>query len=219
MTVAPELKGMRELALLAREEGIVLLAGHTDATYENIIEGMQAGIFHSTHFFNAMSRLHHRNPGTVGAILIQRDMRCEVIADGIHIHPELIKMLLRDKPLDNIVMITDSLKPTKQRSGPCTANGIACKIGSDGAFVALDNPDLFLGSGLTMLQGLRNMIKWEIPIQQASQMSSTNPARIYNFRKQGMLVPGYTADIVVLDKNLQMKGLFIDGNLVRDRFA
>ncbi len=219
MTVAPELKGMRELALMAREEGIVLLAGHTDATYENIIEGMQAGIFHSTHFFNAMSRLHHRNPGTVGAILIQREMQCEIIADGIHIHPELIKMLLRDKPLDNIVMVTDSLKPTKQRSGQCLANGIPCKVGADGAFTALDNPDLFLGSGLTMLEGLRNALKWEIPIQQASQMSSTNPARIYNFKKQGMLVPGYTADIVVLDKNLQMKGLFIDGNLVRDRFA
>ncbi len=219
MTVAPELKGMRELALLARREGITLLAGHTDATYENIIEGMQAGIFHSTHFFNAMSRLHHRNPGTVGAILIQREMKCEIIADGIHIHPELIKMLLRDKPLDNIVMVTDSLKPTKQRTGPCMANGIPCKVGGDGAFIALENPDLFLGSGLTMLQGFRNMLKWEIPIQQASQMSSTNPARIYNFAKQGMLVPGYTADIVILDKNLQLKGLFIDGNLVRDRFA
>ncbi|NBK24825.1 MAG: N-acetylglucosamine-6-phosphate deacetylase, partial [Spirochaetia bacterium] len=73
--------------------------------------------------------------------------------------------------------------------------------------------------GLTMLQGLKNVVEWEIPIQQASQMSSTNPARIYNLAKQGMLVPGYKADVVVLDQNLQMKGLFIDGNLIRDRFA
>jgi N-acetylglucosamine-6-phosphate deacetylase len=219
MTVAPELRGMRELALEARKRDIVLLAGHTDASYENIMEGMQAGILHSTHFFNAMSRLHHRNPGTVGAILIQREMQCEIICDGTHIHPELVKMLLRDKPLDNIVMVTDSLKPTKQRSGPCTANGIVCTVGSDGAFVSLDDPNLILGSGLTMLQALRNVIEWEIPIQQASQMSSTNPARIYNLPKQGMLVPGYKADIVVLDQNLQMKGLFIDGVLVRDRFA
>ncbi len=219
MTVAPELKHMRELALLARERNIVLLAGHTDATYENIMEGMQCGIFHSTHFFNAMSRLHHRNPGTVGAILIQRDMQCEIICDGIHVHQELVKMLLREKPLDNIVMITDSLRPTKQRSGPKTANGIPCMIGPEGSFVSLEDPTLFMGSSLTMLQGFRNVMEWEIPIQQASQMSSTNPARIYSFTKQGMLVPGYKADIVILDENLQMKGLFVDGELIRDRFA
>ncbi len=219
MTVAPELKHMRELALLARERNIVLLAGHTDATYENIMEGMQCGIFHSTHFFNAMSRLHHRNPGTVGAILIQREMQCEIICDGVHVHPELVKMLLREKPLDNIVMVTDSLKPTKQRSGSCVANGVECAIGPDGAFVALKDPDLFIGSALTMLQGLRNVVEWEVPIQQASQMCATNPARIYNFSKQGMLVPGYKADIVVLDENLQIKGLFIEGDLIRDRFA
>lgn len=219
MTVAPELKHMRELALLARERGIVLLAGHTDATYENIIEGMQCGIFHSTHFFNAMSRLHHRNPGTVGAILIQREMQCEVICDGIHVHPELIKMLLRDKPLDNIVMVTDALKPTRQRTGALKANGMDVRLDKDGAFISAKDPDLFMGSGLTMLQALRNVVEWEIPIQNASQMSSTNPARIYNFPKQGMLVPGYKADVVVLDQNLQLKGLFIDGNLVRDRFA
>ncbi|MDD3056827.1 MAG: N-acetylglucosamine-6-phosphate deacetylase [Sphaerochaeta sp.] len=219
MTVAPELKHMRELALLARERNIVLLAGHTDATYENIMEGMQCGIFHSTHFFNAMSRLHHRNPGTVGAILIQREMQCEIICDGVHVHPELVKMLLREKPLDNIVMVTDSLKPTKQRSGSCLANGIECAIGADGAFVALKDPDLFIGSALTMLQGLRNVVEWEVPIQQASQMCATNPARIYNFSKQGMLVPGYKADVVVLDENLQIKGLFIEGDLIRDRFA
>lgn len=219
MTVAPELKHMRELALLAREKNIVLLAGHTDATYENIMEGMQCGIFHSTHFFNAMSRLHHRNPGTVGAILIQREMQCEIICDGIHVHPELVKMLLREKPLDNIVMVTDSLKPTKQRTGTLKANGVDVAMASDGAFISIKDPDLFVGSGLTMLQGLKNVVEWEIPIQQASQMSSTNPARIYGLAKQGMLVPGYKADVVVLDQNLQMKGLFIDGNLIRDRFA
>ena len=219
MTVAPELKGMRELALLARERGIVLLAGHTDASYENILEGMQVGILHSTHFFNAMSRLHHRDPGTVGAILIEKDMQCEIIPDGVHVHPQLVKMLLRDKPLDNIVMITDSLKPTRQRGGSLTANGVPATLGPNGAFVAKDDPTLFIGSGLTMLQGLRNVIDWEVPIEHAIQMSSTNPARIYGLSKMGMLIPGNIADILVLDKNLQMKALFIDGNLIRDRFS
>lgn len=74
MTVAPELKGMRELALYCLKRGIVLQAGHTDATYGNMLEGMQAGILHSTHFFNAMSRLHHRDPGAVGAIMIDQSV-------------------------------------------------------------------------------------------------------------------------------------------------
>jgi N-acetylglucosamine-6-phosphate deacetylase len=219
MTVAPELKRMRELALLARKENIVLLAGHTDATYENIMEGMQCGIFHSTHFFNAMSRLHQRNPGTVGAILIQRDMQCEIICDGVHVHQELVKLLLREKPSDNIVMVTDSLKPTKQRTGPLTADGVPCVLNSEGAFVSAEDPELFLGSALTMLQGVKNVVNWEVPLQQAVQMSSSNPARIYSFNKQGLLVPGYQADIVILDQNLQLKGLFINGDLIRDRFA
>jgi len=93
MTVAPELKGMRELALYCIKMGIVLQAGHTNATYENIIEGMQAGIRHSTHMFNAMSQLHHRNPNAVGAILIQPDLSCEIIADGKHVHPDLVRLL------------------------------------------------------------------------------------------------------------------------------
>jgi N-acetylglucosamine-6-phosphate deacetylase len=66
---------------------------------------------------------------------------------------------------------------------------------------------------------VKNVVNWEVPLQQAVQMSSSNPARIYSFNKQGLLVPGYQADIVILDQNLQMKGLFINGDLIRDRFA
>lgn len=218
MTVAPELKGMRRLALEARKHGVTLLAGHTDATYENIIEGMQCGILHSTHFFNAMSRLHHRNPGTVGAIMIQSNMKAEIICDGIHVHPELVKLLLREKPISNIVLITDALKPTKQRTGELLANGTPAVLSSEGAFISKDNPDLFLGSALTMIQGVRNLIDWDVPLTDAIQMASTNPARIYNIEKVGSIIPEYDADLTILDENLQLKGLFIKGQLVRDRF-
>jgi len=219
MTVAPELKHMRQLALEARKHNVVLLAGHTDATYENIIEGMQCGILHSTHFFNAMSRLHHRNPGTVGAIMIQNNMKAEIICDGVHVHPELVKLLIRDKPLDNIVMVTDSLKPTKQRMGKLYANGVSASINEEGAFVSKENKDLFLGSALTMLKGLRNMTEWGIPLQDSVQMASSNPARIYSMDKVGSIIPEYKADLTVLDEKLQLKALFIGGKLVRDRFA
>jgi len=219
MTVAPELKGMRELALTAIKEGIVLLAGHTNATYENIIEGMQAGIMHSTHFFNAMSRLHHRNPGTVGAIMIQQDMQCEIIADGVHVHPELIKLLIREKPTSNIVLVTDSLKPTMQTEGELWANGERAVLMADGAFHRQNDPDTILGSSLTMLQGVRNLISWDVPIETAIQMATSNPARIYDLAFMGRLAPGHLADVAVLGKdNLALKGMFLHGELIRDRF-
>lgn len=214
MTVAPELKHMRTLALEAQKKGIVLLAGHTDAAYENIIEGMQCGILHSTHFFNAMSRLHHRNPGCVGAIMIQQDMKAEIICDGVHVHPELVKLLLREKPISNIVMVTDSLRPTMQKDGPLTANGVPAML-HEGAFVSAEDPNLFLGSSLTMLKGVQNVVDWGIPVDQAIQMACSNPARIYNFTKKGALIPGYTANVAVINKDFSLGGLFINGKLAR----
>lgn len=217
MTVAPELKGMRELALLARRENIVLLAGHTNATYENMIEGIQCGILHATHMFNAMSPLHHRNPGAVGAVLIQQNMNCEIICDGVHVHPELVKLLLREKPISHVVMITDALKPTKQTSGKREANGVEATLSSQGAWVSAKNPDLFLGSALHLLKALRNVVSWGVSMQDAVQMTSTNPARIYGFKDQGMLIPDYRADLTILDKDLRLKGLIVGGKLIRDR--
>ncbi len=217
MTVAPELKGMRELALLARRENIVLLAGHTNATYENMVEGIQCGILHATHMFNAMSPLHHRNPGAVGAVLIEQNMDCEIICDGVHVHPELVKLLLREKPVSHVVMITDALKPTKQISGKLEANGMEATMSPQGAWVSAKNPDLLLGSALTLLKALKNVVSWGVSMQDAVQMTSTNPARIYGFRDQGMLIPDYRADLTILDKELQLKGLFVGGKLIRDR--
>lgn len=129
MTVAPELKHMRQLALSCIEKGIVLQAGHTDASYSNMVEGMQAGIFHATHLFNAMSQMHHRNPGAVGAVLIHPEMTCEVIADGVHVHPDLFKLLQKDKPSGQIILITDALSPTElyESAEPKTANALGAQ--------------------------------------------------------------------------------------------
>lgn len=216
MTVAPELKHMRGLALEARKYGVKLLAGHTNATYENIIEGMQCGILHSTHFFNAMSKLDHRNPGTVGAIMIQTNMCAELICDGVHVHPELVKLILREKPIDNIVLITDALKPTKQQSGKLLANGVPAILSDQGAFVSKENPKLLLGSSLTMIQGVKNLLNWDISLSDAVQMTATNTARIYHINKVGSIIPEYNADLTILDENLDLKALFIKGKLIRN---
>lgn len=214
MTVAPELKGMRELALYCGQKGIVLQAGHTNATYENMVEGMQAGILHSTHLFNAMSEMHHRNPNAVGAILIHPEISCEIIADGHHVHPDLIRLLVRDKPLDKIVLVTDALKPTEQASGPMTANGEEVYL-KDGCFHrSID--DVIAGSSLTMARGLKNLISYGVPVPDAVRIASSNPARVMRFQRKGMLLPGFDADIVVFDRDVNIL-LSMVGGIIRKK--
>jgi N-acetylglucosamine-6-phosphate deacetylase len=214
MTVAPEIKGMRELALYSMKRGIVLQAGHTDATYENMLEGMQAGILHSTHFFNAMSRLHHRDPGAVGAIMIHSELSCEIIADGKHVHPGLIKLLLRDKPSSKVVLVTDSLKPTEQANCPLFANREEVAL-RDGVFHRVAD-DVIAGSALTMMRGLENIVSWGTPIENAVEMAATNPARIIGLGQRGLLVPGWEADIVVFDQAFKVLASMVGGKFVRN---
>jgi N-acetylglucosamine-6-phosphate deacetylase len=213
MTVAPELKGMRELALYCMKRGIVLQAGHTNATYENMLEGMQAGILHSTHFFNAMSRLHHRDPGAVGAIMIHSELSCEIIADGKHVHPDLIRLLMRDKPTNKVVLVTDALKTTEQANCPLFANREEVEL-RDGVFFR-KGTDVIAGSALTMIKGLANLSEFGIPLENGIEMAASNPARILGLGKRGLLVPGYEADLVVFDKSFKVLACLVGGRFVK----
>jgi N-acetylglucosamine-6-phosphate deacetylase len=217
MTVAPELKGMRELALFCLRKGIVLQAGHTDAKYENMVEGMQAGILHSTHLFNAMSRLDHRNPNAVGAILIHPEMSCEIIADGFHVHPDLFKLLLRDKPIDRIVLITDGLRPTEQKEGPLLANREEVTF-YDGVFHRVSD-DVIAGSGLTMIRGIRNLVSCGFSLEDAVKTASFNPAAVMRYTNQGAIIPGHLGDITVFDSDFQVRLVMVGGEIKKNLFA
>jgi N-acetylglucosamine-6-phosphate deacetylase len=212
MTVAPELKGMRELALFCIKKGIVLQAGHTDASYDNMVEGMQAGILHSTHLFNAMSRLDHRNPNAAGAILIHREMSCEIIADGFHVHPDLLKLLSRNKPIDKIVLITDGLRPAGQKEGPFFANGDEV-IFRDGAFRRVSD-NVIAGSGLSMIKGIQNLISENFSLEDAVKTASFNPSQVMRYTRQGAIIPGKLADITVFDKDFTIRLVMIGGNSI-----
>jgi len=212
MTVAPELKGMRELALYCVKKGIVLQAGHTDANYGNMVEGMQAGILHSTHLFNAMSRLDHRNPNAVGAVLIHSEMSCEIIADNFHIHPDLLQLLLRDKPIEKIILITDGLKPTEQREGPFFANGEEV-VFHDGAFRRVSD-GVIAGSGLTMIMGIKNLVSAGFSLVDAVKTATINPAQVMRYTQQGALIPGKLADITVFDREYNIRLVIIGGKII-----
>lgn len=214
MTVAPEIKGMRELALFCMKRGIVLQAGHTNATYENMVEGMQAGILHSTHLFNAMSQMHHRNPGAVGAVLIHPEMACEIIADGVHVHPDLLKLLRRDKPADKIVLVTDALRPTEQTQGRLLANKE--EVVFEGGCFHRKVDGVIAGSALTMIRGVKNLVEFGIPLEDAVRCASSNPAQIMHYDKKGQLIPGYDADITVFDKHFNVLMTIIGGDIKKN---
>ncbi|MCQ2584406.1 MAG: N-acetylglucosamine-6-phosphate deacetylase [Treponema sp.] len=213
MTVAPELSGMRELALDCVNKGIVLQAGHTNASYHHIIEGIQAGILHSTHFFNAMSQMHHRDPGAVGAVLIHPEMSVEIIADGVHVHPDLFKLLQREKTADQIVLVTDALTPTEQKAEHLYANNEEV-VFKDGCFHRLSD-DVIAGSALTLKKAVLNMTKFGYQLNNAIRFATANPAKIMHYNRKGILAPTYDSDIVVMDKDFHTKLVMISGKITK----
>jgi len=213
MTVAPELKNMRDLALYAQKKDIILQAGHTNAKYENILEGMQVGIWHATHFYNAMSPLHHRNPGTVGAVLSHREFSCEIIADGIHVHPELVKLIYKDKPLSHIVLVTDALRPTEEKSDTLYANGEEV-VYKEGIF-RRKKDDVIAGSSLTMIKGVKNLNEWGISLSHSLQMASSNPLKVMKLDKyRGTINVGKKADLVIFNENFEILQCLVDGKIM-----
>lgn len=210
MTVAPELKNMRELALYAIGQGIILQAGHTNATFEQMIEGMQVKIMHLTHMFNAMRPLHHREPGVVGAGLIHQELSCEFIGDGVHTNPKLITLLMQSKPIDKLVMITDALKYA-HATPPEDADFYFDKCFKRKA------DDVIIGSGITMYDGFRNLLDFGVRVEDAVKMISVNPAEIMKQSGKGMIIPGYDADLVIMDKDFNLVDTMVGGKFVREK--
>jgi N-acetylglucosamine-6-phosphate deacetylase len=218
MTVAPELKNMRDLALFCNRQGTVLSAGHTNAGYEHMVEGMQAGILHSTHCYNAMRPLHHRDPGTVGAILLHSNLSTEIIADGFHVHPALITLLMRSKPVDRIILVTDALKPTMQKTGIMSANGEEVYLGDDGVFHRRKD-DCIAGSSLTMIKGIQNLVSYGVSLESALAMASTNPSNLLDQdHRRGYLLPNSWADIAIFDNTFTVQMTYVHGELKFNRY-
>ena len=216
MTVAPEVKRMRELALNAAKKGILLQVGHSNASYEQMVEGIEAGILHATHFFNAMRSLHHRDPGVVGAILIHPELSCEVIPDGRHLHPAIISFLIREKGTSKIVLVSDSLKPTAQKHPPFYANHEEVYL-KDGVFYTVED-DTIAGSSLTLNQGVHFLTDLDISLQEALKMASLNPARtVRRDHICGSLLPGRRADLIVFDQSMHIYMTFVGGRLVHEQ--
>jgi N-acetylglucosamine-6-phosphate deacetylase len=201
VTLAPELPGARAYVHALVRRGIIPAAGHSEATFQQAIEGFEAGIRHGTHLFNAMTGIHHREPGLAGALLLNEEASVEVIADGIHLHPATVFLVLTAKPGDSVVLVTDATRPAGSKKPP------------------LRTPEGRLyGSTLTLLDAVRNVVRWsDWPLESVLPLATANPARLLGVDgRKGFLKRGADADIVLLDKRLNVRQVFVRGKRIRD---
>jgi N-acetylglucosamine-6-phosphate deacetylase len=214
-TLAPESEGaLAYIEALARE-GIVAALGHTDATYGQVQLAVQHGLSHAVHTFNAMRGLHHREPGTVGAVMSNPAIMAEVIADGHHVHPVGISLLAQLKGPDNLLLITDAISAAGLGNGDYRLGGLDVVV-NDGV-ARLKEGDSLAGSTLTMIDAFRYaVLKAGISVEHASRMASGNPARRLGIDQvTGALQPGKQADVLLLNGQLELERVWIQGRAIR----
>lgn len=176
ITLAPEVPGILPVIDFCVRRHIRVQAGHTNATYDELLAAADHGLQGVTHWGNAMSGLHQREPGVLGGALLQPGLSCEVIADGKHVHPALLGLLKQVKPLCQIVAVTDALLPTGQAHGPFYANGEEVVL-QDGVWKRKQD-GVTAGSSLTMAQAFGQLCRAGYLAHEAAQATSTNAARM-----------------------------------------
>jgi N-acetylglucosamine-6-phosphate deacetylase len=208
MTIAPELEGAPEVIAEAARRGVCVSLGHSDADLATTERGIAAGARHATHTFNAMRPLDHRKPGIIGGVLTDPRITADIIADGIHLDPAIVKLFASAKGPEQTVLITDGISATGMpdgryhlgsfevdvKDGKCTLNGSLA------------------GSVLTMDRAVRNLARYaEWPLPQAVAAATRNPARAASLSNKGVLAVGADADFVVLNAQGEVLRTFIAG--------
>lgn len=218
MTLAPELDGAMELISLLKQHDIVASAGHSTATFDQIKNAVQAGLSHISHTYNAMRGLHHREPGVVGAALAMDLLTTELICDGHHVHPAAANVVLRCKPGDKVVLISDAVGAMGLPDGDHDFLGIPVSI-KDGV-VRLKHSDNLAGSVLTLNVAIKNVFEWygSIPLREVFLMASLNPARVIGMDGlKGQIAVGKDADIILMDENFDITLTMVEGRIVHRR--
>lgn len=215
ITLAPEREGALDLIRFLKERNIVPAAGHTNATYEEMMTAAQAGMHHAVHTFNAMTPLHHRHPGAVGAILSSEQISAEIIADGVHVHPAAISLLATLKNNHNLILITDAMSAAGLGNGEYMLGDLPVLM-KDQVCTLKEQERVLAGSTLTMIRGFRYLVQEVgLSIERASEAASGNPARLLGiFDRTGSLENGKQADLLLIDPQLNLKHVWVKGRLV-----
>jgi len=207
-TLAPERTTpafIRELS----EAGVIVSAGHTNATYEELQPAFAAGLRGFTHLFNAMSPLGSREPGAVGAALAHDTSWCGLIVDGHHVHPEVMKIALRAKRRDRFMLVSDAMPSVGAEAKDFVLNGRPIRVEDNRC---IDEDGRLAGADLDMASAVRNTVRMlGLELSEAVRMASANPAEFLALRNVGRIAAGQRANLVRLDDGLQAVETWIDG--------
>jgi N-acetylglucosamine-6-phosphate deacetylase len=208
MTIAPELDGATEVIAEAVGRGVCVSLGHSDATLDAAERGIAAGARHATHTFNAMRPLGHRDPGILGAALVDDRLTADVIADGIHLDPMVLQLFLRAKGSERAVLITDAIAATGMPDGRYRLGSLEVDVKGD----TCTSDGKLAGSVLTMDRAVRNVVqlaKWDL--RKAVQLATANPARVVAQAARGRLAAGMAADMVILNHEGAVQQTIVGG--------
>lgn len=204
ITLAPEKPGSEAFIREVTRLGVRVSIGHTDATAEQVHLAADWGATHVTHTFNAQTPLHHRKPGVPGAAMVDDRLHTEMICDGIHLHPDVVRLLVRAKGADKAVAITDAMEAAGMPDGQYSLGGQAVYV--QGGEARLKDGTL-AGSVLTMRKAFENMLRWGIRPEDAAVMCTSTPADAIGEKLAGRLVAGAPAPLTRWSKDWTWKGI------------
>lgn len=212
LSLAPEIPGNLDLIRDAAALGIIPSAAHTAADYQTIIAAQGYGLRHLTHFGNAMTGLHHREIGVVGAGFLEPSLKLELICDGIHLAPEMIQLIFAKVPRQNLFLITDSMSASWQADGETSLGGLEVVI--QNGVARLKSNGVLAGSTLKFNDGLKliHQITGE-PLSDLITTTSYNQAQALKLAQLGKIEPGYRANLAVLDQDFKVTQTLVDGEL------
>jgi N-acetylglucosamine-6-phosphate deacetylase len=211
VTIAPELPGGLDAIRQVVGAGAVAALGHTDATYEQMIAGADAGATVATHLFNGMRPFHHRDPGPVGAALNDPRLLLEVINDGMHLDPQVVRVALAAAGVGRIALITDAMVATGMPNGRYLLGSLEVDV-TDGLATLAHGTHSIAGSTLTMDVAFANAVKAGVSLVDASRMASTTPAETFGWYDVGGIETGKRADLVVLDEEYAVRKVMRAGS-------
>lgn len=212
MTIAPELPGAIEVIAEAARRGVCVSIGHSDAVMATAQAAVKAGARHATHTFNAMRPLDHREPGILGEALTSQQLTADIIADGIHVAPEIVKLFLRAKGLDRAVLITDATAAAGMLDGIYQLGPIEVEVKNGRCTVHGETGDKLAGSVLTMDRAVRNVTQFaDWSLRDAVRAATLNPATAAGLKRHGQIAPGAEANFVVLSPSGEVRKTIVRG--------
>jgi N-acetylglucosamine-6-phosphate deacetylase len=212
MTIAPELPGALEVISEAAHRNVCVSIGHSDATMAAAQAAVKAGARHATHTFNAMRPLDHREPGILGEALTSEQLSADIIADGIHVAPEVVKLFLRAKGRGRAVLITDATAAAGMPDGTYQLGPIQVEVKNGRCTVAGEGDGKLAGSVLTMDRAVRNVTQFSHwSMQDAVRAATLNPATAAGLANHGHVAPGAEANLVVLNSDGEVRRTIVRG--------